>query len=126
VSHRFAISQGEGDHDNRHGPETAVLRGTSHKGNLVQRTITRRAFVTALAMLSVPLFAVAQGENKNKEKDASEKKEKKEKKKEQKREDAKNKAKDAADDHDNVVDGPGTDRSQDRRQDRRRDDIKKD
>ena len=78
-------------------------------------TLSRRAFVTALGMLSVPLFALAQ-DNKDREEKKDEAKEKKE--------EAKDKAEDAVDDRDKVVDGPGTDNSQDRRQDRRRDAVK--
>ena len=89
------------------------------KGDIVQRTLTRRAFVSALGMLSVPLMAFA-GQEKKKETNEKNKEEKK-KEAEQKKDDAKDKAEDAADDRDKVVDGPGTDNSQDRRQDRRRD-----
>jgi hypothetical protein len=82
---------------------------------VVMSTLSRRTFVTALGMLSVPLFALAQ-ENKDREEKKDEAKEKKE--------EAKDKAEDAVEDRDQVVDGPGTDRSQDRRQDRRRDAVK--
>ena len=88
---------------------------TGAEGGVVQSIFSRRAFVTALGMLSVPLFALAQ-DNKSRE----EKKEQAE----EKRDEAKDKAEDAVDDRDKVVDGPGTDRSQDRRQDRRRDAVK--
>ena len=78
------------------------------EGEVVMNTLSRRAFVTGLGMLSVPLIALAQ-ENKEREEKKEEAKEKKE--------EAKDKAEDAVDDRDEVVDGPGTDRSQDRRQD---------
>jgi hypothetical protein len=102
-------------------------RGDSRarKGEIVQSTFSRRAFVTALGMLgmlSVPLLALAQDKKEEAEKKAEEKKEEAEKKaeeKEEKKDEVKDKAEDAVDD--NVVNGPGTDRSQDRRQDRRRD-----
>ena len=88
----------------------------------VQHTINRRAFVIGLAMLAVPLTAIAQDDKK---KEAEKKKEEKKKEAEGKKEDAKDKAEDAVDDKDKVVDGPGTDRGQDRRQDQRRDNVKK-
>ena len=78
-------------------------------------TFSRRAFVTGLGMLIVPLVAFAQ----EKKEDAEKKKEEAKKDAEKKKEEAKDKAEDAVDG--NVVDGPGTDNSQDRRQDRRRD-----
>ena len=88
----------------------------------MQSTISRRAFVTGLGMLIVPLIARAQeGEKKE---DAEKNREDKKKEAEEKRDEAKDKAEDAVDDRDKVVDGPGTDRSQDRRQDRRRDAVK--
>ena len=74
----------------------------------MQNTFSRRAFVTGLGMLIVPLIAVAQ---------EKEKQEEKKKEAEKKKEEAKDKAEDAVDDRDKVVDGPGTDNSQDRRQD---------
>ena len=86
----------------------------------MQPTMTRRAFVTTLWMLILPMSALAQDKNEKRE----EKKEKTEEKKE-KAKDKKEEAKDAVEDHDKVVDGPGTDRSQERRQDRRRDAVKK-
>jgi len=82
----------------------------------MQSTFSRRAFVTGLGMLVVPLLAVAQ--EKKKEGDDKEREEKK-KEAEEKKDEVKDKAEDAVDG--NVVDGPGSDRSQDRRQDRRRD-----
>jgi hypothetical protein len=94
------------------------------KGDFVQRTFSRRAFVTALAMFITPLIAVAQDRQKKDEEEREEQKKEAEEKAEEKREDAKEKAEDAVDDRDNVVDTPGTDRSQDRRQDRRRDAVK--
>jgi hypothetical protein len=83
------------------------------EGEVVMKTLSRRAFVTALGMLSVPLIALAQENREEKKEEAKEKKE-----------EAKDKAEDAVDDRDKVVDGPGTDNSQDRRQDRRRDAVK--
>jgi mannitol-specific phosphotransferase system IIBC component len=100
----------------------AIVHGAP-KGEVVQRTFSRRTFVTALGMLSVPLIALAQ-DNKRDDKDREEKEEKKEEAKdkaEDKKEEAKDKAEDKVDDRDKVVDAPGSDRSQDRRQDRRRD-----
>jgi hypothetical protein len=107
----------------------------ARKGKVVQSTLSRRAFVTGLGMLSVPLFALAQdrekkeGDDKNREEKKKEAEKKAEEKKDEvkdKAEDAdvKDKAEDAVDDRDKVVDGPGTDNSQDRRQDRRRDAVK--
>jgi hypothetical protein len=101
----------------------------------VQSTLSRRAFVTGLGMLSVPLFALAQDREKKErdDKDREEQKKEAEKKAEEKKDevkdkaedaDVKEKAEDAVDDRDKVVDGPGTDNSQDRRQDRRRDAVK--
>ena len=87
---------------------------TGAGGGVAQISISRRAFVTALGMLSVPLIASAQDKSKEERK----------KEAEEKRDEAKEKAEDAAEDRDKVVDGPGTDRSQDRRQDRRRDAVK--
>jgi hypothetical protein len=107
----------------------AVARSTQ-KGDFVQRNISRRAFATSLAMLSVPLSALARDGNwntpqdKEKERDKEKEKETSREEQEEKKEEARDKAKDAAEDHDKVVDGPGTDRSQDRRQDRRRDEVK--
>ena len=101
---------------------SAILRAAltyRSKGEPMQSTMSRRAFVTGLAMLSVPLIALAQDKDKEKEK------EEKKKKAEDKKDDAKDKAEDAVDDKDKVVDGPGTDRGQDRRQDQRRDNVKK-
>ena len=97
------------------------------KGAFVQSNIRRRAFMTTLAMLGVPLFAIARDGNGDtqKDKDREKEKEKNKEEKEEKKDEAKDKAKDAAEDHDKVVDGPGTDHSQDRRQDRRRDQVKK-
>ena len=92
---------------------------TGGKGDFVQPTISRRAFVTGLGMLSVPLIAFAQNENKEEKK-----KEAKEKKGEAK-EKAKDKAEDAADNADKAVDRPGTENAEDRRQDRRKDAVKK-
>jgi hypothetical protein len=92
---------------------------TSAVGGIVKNTLSRRAFVTALGMLSVPLIALAQDKKDDKERE--EKKKEAEKKAEEKKEDAKDKAEDAVDDRDKVVDPPGTDHAQDRRQDRRRD-----
>ena len=86
------------------------------KGEIVQSIFSRRAFLAALGMLSVPLIALAQQKK-------DEAKEKKDEAKE-KKDEAKDKAEDAVDDRDKAVDGPGTDRSQDRRQDRRRDAVK--
>ena len=94
----------------------------ARKGEVVQTTFSRRAFVTGLGMLSVPLIAFAQ-EREKKEGDDKSREEKKEEA-EEKKDEAKDKAEDAVDDRDEVVDGPGTDRSQDRRQDRRRDQDK--
>jgi len=101
------------------------------KGKAMQNTISRRAFVTGLGMLSMPLIALAQEREKKERDDKSQEEKKKEA--EEKKEEAKDKAEDAdvkdrvedaVDDKDKVVDGPGTDRSQDRRQDRRRDAVK--
>jgi hypothetical protein len=100
----------------------------TQEGGFVQRNISRRAFATSLAMLSVPLSAFARDGSWNtpqdKEKEREKQKEKNKEEQEEKKEEAKDKAKDAAEDHDKVVDGPGTDNSQDRRQDRRRDQVK--
>ena len=94
------------------------------------QTFSRRAFVTGLGMLIVPLIARAQeGEKKE---DAEKNREEKKKEAEEKKKEVKDKAEDAdvkdkvedAVDDKNVVDGPGTDRSQDRRQDRRREAVK--
>src|SRR4029453_13074683 len=95
-------------------------------GAVVQSTFSRRAFVTGLGMLSVPLIAFAQDREKKEGEDKSREEKKKEaeekaKKAEEKKDEVKDKAEDAVDDRDKVVDAPGTDRSQDRRQDRRRD-----
>jgi len=101
---------------------SAILRAAltyRRKGEPMQSTMSRRAFVTGLAMFSMPLIALAQDQDKEK------KKEEKKKKAEDKKDEAKDKAEDAVDDKDKVVDGPGTDNSQDRRQDRRRDAAKK-
>ena len=84
----------------------------------MQSTFSRRAFVTGVGMLIVPLIAFAQ----EKKEEAEKKREEKKKDNEEKKEEAKDKAEDAVDG--NVVDGPGTDNSQDRRQDRRRDAVK--
>ena len=105
----------------RFGWALAVVHGAPN-GEVVHRTFSRRAFVTGLGMLSVPLLALAQQEKKKEDdKDKEEKKEEAKEKAEDKKEEAKDKAEDKVDDRDNVVDAPGTDRSQDRRQDRRRD-----
>ena len=81
------------------------------KGAFVQSNIRRRAFLTTLAMLGVPLFAIARDGNADtqKDKDREKEKEKNKEEKEEKKDEAKDKAKDAAEDHDKVVDGPGTD-----------------
>ena len=94
------------------------------KGEVVQSTFSRRAFVTGLGMLSIPLIAFAPEKREEKKKEAEEKREQNEEKREEKKDEAKDKAEDKAEDRDNVVDAPGTDRSQDRRQDRRRDAVK--
>ena len=76
-------------------------------------TFSRRAFVTGLGMLSVPLIALAQ-ERQKKEGDDENREEKKneaQEKAEEKKDEAKDKAEDAVDDRDNVVDTP-RDRSQ--------------
>jgi uncharacterized protein YraI len=87
----------------------------------MQSTFSRRAFLAALGMLSVPLVAFAQDKKKkDDDKSKDEKKEDAQKKADEKKDDAK----DAVEDRDKAVDGPGTDRSQDRRQDRRRDGVK--
>jgi hypothetical protein len=92
---------------------------TGAEGDLVQSTFSRRAFVAALGMLSVPLIGLTQDREKNEEN-----REEKKKEAEEKKEEAKDKAEDAVDDRNKVVDAPGTDNSQDRRQDRRRDAVK--
>ena len=103
----------------------AVVHG-ARKGEVVQGTFSRRAFLTGLGMLSIPLIALAQDREKKKSDDKSKEENKKEaeKKAEEKKDEAKSKAEDAVDDRDKAVDAPGTDRSQDRRQDRRRDAVK--
>jgi hypothetical protein len=91
------------------------------KGQIMQGTFSRRAFLTAMGMLSVPLVALAQDKKKeDADKEREEKKKEAEEKAKDKKDDVKDKTEDAIDDKDKVVDGPGTDRSQDRRQDRRR------
>jgi hypothetical protein len=98
----------------------------ARKGKVVQSTFSRRAFVTGLGMLSVPLIAFAQEKAKKESDDKSreEKKKEAEANAEKKKDEAKDKAENAVDDRDKAVDPPGTDRSQDRRQDRRRDAAK--
>ncbi len=97
---------------------------TGAKGEVVKTNFTRRAFVTGLGMLSIPLIALAQESREEKKKEAEEKREDNKEENKEKKEEAKDKAEDAVEDRDNVVDTPGTDRSQDRRQDRRRDAVK--
>jgi hypothetical protein len=100
-------------------PGHAYGVANQRNGELMQSMMSRRAFVTGLAMLSIPLVTLAQDKDKDKAK------EDKKKKAEEKKDEAKDKAEDAVDDKDKAVDGPGTDRSQDRRQDRRREEVKK-
>ena len=80
----------------------------------MQSTFSRRAFVAALGMLSVPLIAFGQSRD-EKKKEAEKKKEEKKAEnkddKEEKKEEAKDKAEDKADDRDK----PGNDRARDRR-----------
>ena len=89
------------------------------KGEPMQSMMSRRAFVTGLAMLSIPLIALAQDKEKDKDK------EEKKKKAQDKKDEAKDKAEDAVDDRDKAVDRAGTDAGADRRKDRRRDEVKK-
>ena len=100
----------------------AVVRGRG-RGEVVKSTFSRRAFVTGLGMLSVPLIALAQ-KKEGSDKSQEEKKKEAEEKAEKKKDEAKDKAENAVDDRDKAVDAPGTDNSQDRRQDRRRDAVK--
>ena len=81
----------------------------------MQSTFSRRAFLAALGMLSVPLIAFAQDKKKKDGDDKS--KEEKKKEAEKKADEKKDDAKDAVEDRDKAVDGPGTDNSQDRRKD---------
>jgi hypothetical protein len=80
------------------------------EGEHMPSTFSRRTFLTALGMLSVPLIALAQDRQK-KEGDNKSKEEKK-KEAEKKADEKKDKAEDAK-----VVDAPGSDRRQDRRRD---------
>ncbi len=89
------------------------------KGDVVPNTISRRAFVAELAMLSAPLIVLADEKDKDKNKSKDEKK----KEAEEKKDEAKDEAKDKADDREKV-DRPGTDHAEDRRKDRRKDAVK--
>ena len=80
-------------------------------------TISRRAFVAELAVLSAPLIVLAQEKDKNKNKNKDKNKDEKKKEAEEKKDEAKDEAKDKADDREEVVDAPGTDHAQDRRKD---------
>jgi hypothetical protein len=95
----------------------------SVKGNIVSNTISRRAFVAGLSMLSVPVIVLGQekANDKNKSKDADKNKDEKKKEAEEKKEEAKEKV----EDREEVVDAPGTDHAQDRRKDRRKEAVKK-
>ena len=97
------------------------------KGDVVPNTISRRAFVAELAILSAPVIVFGQekAKEKSKSKDADKDKEEKKEEAEEKKEEAKDKAKDKAEDREEIVDAPGTDHAQDRRKDRRKDAVKK-
>jgi len=97
----------------------AAIERAARKEDVMSATITRRMFVTALGMLTIPVIALAAGQD-----DKDKKKEDAKKKAEDKKDDAKDKAKDAGDKADDAVDRPGSENGEDRRQDRRKDAVK--